>query len=206
MWVAAPACCGLDGHPRLAGDGDRSIPRGDRHGIGAREPGWHRSVSVCGDLFGFEPDAPFDLGFDRAASTHSYAVIRSARRRSRRTCWRRRVCSCSNIGADATAWTGDRSDHDGDHPKTSPGSLDPNSSCNDSTRRTSRRRCRSGRPSVAPHTGSGCGRKPISVRAVVSTRTERRCVDDARQTRGWMPWAMPAGGEAHRAAGSMSSG
>jgi hypothetical protein len=29
---------GLDGHPRLAGDGDRSVPRGHRHGIGPREP------------------------------------------------------------------------------------------------------------------------------------------------------------------------
>ena len=134
----------------------------------------------------------------RAACTHSYAVIRSATRRSCCTGWRHRMCSCSNIGADATAWTGDRSDRDGDHPKTSPGSSDPELEL----QRFNETDVAAPLPFGPTVRGTayrfGLRAEPISVRAVVSTRTERRCVDDARRTRaalaawrrGWSEVAM----------------
>ena len=82
--------------------------------------------------------------------------------------------------ADATAWTGDRSDRDGDHPKTSPGSSDPNSSCNDSTRRTSRAPLPFG-PTVrgaAYRFGLRAETHQRGGRRVDAHR--RRCVDDVR--------------------------
>ena len=133
----------------------------DMAAVLASEAGVDLSL-VCGDLFDFRPDPPFAMVFD-SGCLHSLVGGDPRRYKTHLLRWLapRGAFVLEHWGRrhrlDWRLWV-----RDGDHPKSSPRSSDPNSSCNDSPWPTSRPRCHSGRQSVASHTGSACGRKHAS--------------------------------------------